>query len=88
MAAVRPDGAFYSADFREFILPYDRVRTSPSPDDTLLEFLVPACLIVRGAKNGSHFFGNVRKWRHVKVANHGERQVAVLPTHPNLASLK
>jgi hypothetical protein len=34
----RPDGAFYSADFREFILPYARVRESSSPDSTLLEF--------------------------------------------------
>lgn len=38
-ARVRPDGAFYSTDFGEFIFPYDRVRESPSPDDTLLEFL-------------------------------------------------
>jgi uncharacterized protein DUF5996 len=38
-ARVRPDGAFYSTDFGEFILPYDRVRESASPDDTLLEFL-------------------------------------------------
>ena len=38
-APVRPDGAFYSADLREFLLPYDVVRESPSPDDTLLEFL-------------------------------------------------
>ncbi len=38
-AAVRPEGAFYSNDFREFILPYDVVRQSASPDDTLLEFL-------------------------------------------------
>ncbi|MCA1562097.1 MAG: DUF5996 family protein [Acidobacteria bacterium] len=36
---VRPDGAFYSRDFREFILPYDVVRESRTPDDTLLEFL-------------------------------------------------
>jgi hypothetical protein len=36
---VKPEGAFYSADFREFILPYDVVRQSPSPDDTLLDFL-------------------------------------------------
>jgi hypothetical protein len=36
---VRPDGAFYSPDFREFILPYDRVRESSTPDETLLEFL-------------------------------------------------
>jgi Family of unknown function (DUF5996) len=38
-ARVRPEGAFYSPDFREFVFPYDRVRESSSPDDTLLEFL-------------------------------------------------
>jgi hypothetical protein len=36
---VRPDGAFYSPELREFLLPYDRVRESSSPDETLLEFL-------------------------------------------------
>jgi hypothetical protein len=35
---VRPEGAFYSADFREFILPYDAVRESRDPDETLLAF--------------------------------------------------
>lgn len=38
-APVRPAGAFYHADLREFLLPYDVVRESSSPDDTLLEFL-------------------------------------------------
>jgi hypothetical protein len=38
-AAVKPEGAFYSNDFREFVLPYDIVRQSKSPDETLLEFL-------------------------------------------------
>jgi hypothetical protein len=38
-AAVRPDGAFYHADLREFLLPYDQVQQAPSPDDMLLEFL-------------------------------------------------
>ncbi len=38
-ARVGPEGAFYSKDYGEFILPYDRVRESPSPDETLLEFL-------------------------------------------------
>ncbi len=38
-AAVKPDAAFYSNDFREFLLPYDAVRTAESPDDTLIEFL-------------------------------------------------
>ena len=38
-ARVRPDGAFYSPDLREFILPYARVRESAKPDDTLRDFL-------------------------------------------------
>lgn len=38
-ATVRPDAAFYSEEFREFILPYDYVRQADSPDDVVLEFL-------------------------------------------------
>jgi hypothetical protein len=38
-ASIQPAGAFYSNDLREFILPYDIVRESESPDETLLEFL-------------------------------------------------
>ena len=38
-AAVRPDGAFFSKELGEFILPYDIVRTSAAPDTALLEFL-------------------------------------------------
>jgi Family of unknown function (DUF5996) len=38
-ATVRPEAAFYSRDLREFILPYDAVRTARSPDETLLDFL-------------------------------------------------
>jgi hypothetical protein len=38
-ASARPDAAFYSADFREFILPYDVVRQAEDPDRTLLDFL-------------------------------------------------
>jgi hypothetical protein len=38
-ASVKPDGAFYSSDLQEFVLPYDMVREAASPDDTLLEFL-------------------------------------------------
>jgi len=37
-ARVRPDGAFYNKEFGEFVLPYDRVRESASPEETLLEF--------------------------------------------------
>ncbi|HEY2796898.1 MAG TPA: DUF5996 family protein [Thermoanaerobaculia bacterium] len=38
-APVRPVAAFYSTDLKEFLLPYDAVRTAESPDDALLEFL-------------------------------------------------
>jgi len=38
-APIRPADAFYSTDFREFVLAYDVVRQAPSPDDTFLEFL-------------------------------------------------
>jgi hypothetical protein len=38
-ARVTPPSAFYSTDLREFILPYDVVRQSASPDETLLDFL-------------------------------------------------
>ena len=38
-ARVTPAPAFYSKDLREFLLPYDAVRTAASPDDVLLEFL-------------------------------------------------
>jgi hypothetical protein len=36
---VQPAEAFYHQDLKEFILPYETVRTSKSPDDTLLDFL-------------------------------------------------
>jgi hypothetical protein len=36
---VKPESAFYSSDLREFILPYDAVRLSATPDETLLDFL-------------------------------------------------
>lgn len=38
-APIRPGDAFYSPELREFILAYDVVRRSGSPDSTLLEFL-------------------------------------------------
>ncbi|WP_020579157.1 DUF5996 family protein [Actinopolymorpha alba] len=36
---VGPDGAFYSEQYKEFMLPYETVRTSDDPDRRLLEFL-------------------------------------------------
>jgi hypothetical protein len=38
-AAVQPREAYYSNELREFVLPYDAVRNSKSPDETLLRFL-------------------------------------------------
>lgn len=38
-ARVRPDAAFYSPDLREFVLPYEAVRTAARPDEMLLDFL-------------------------------------------------
>jgi hypothetical protein len=38
-ATVRPATAFYSNDLREFVLPYDAVRTAAAPDEMLLDFL-------------------------------------------------
>jgi uncharacterized protein DUF5996 len=35
---IRPAEAFYSQDLREFLLPYEAVRTATDPDRVLLEF--------------------------------------------------
>jgi hypothetical protein len=37
-AKIRPDATFYEAKLREFILPYDAVRTAEKPNEVLLEF--------------------------------------------------
>jgi hypothetical protein len=39
---VGPDGAFYHPEARELILPYEAVRRSREPDQTLLQFLQSA----------------------------------------------
>jgi hypothetical protein len=38
-AQVSPAGAGYDSSLREFVLPYDEVRTAKSPDAALLDFL-------------------------------------------------
>ena len=38
-ARVSPSGARYDASLREFVLPYDEVRTATSPETALLDFL-------------------------------------------------
>jgi hypothetical protein len=38
-APIRPKEAYYNTDLREFVLPYEAVRTAERPGQTLLEFL-------------------------------------------------
>ena len=38
-AAIRPAGASYNTEFKIFVLPYESVRTAPSPEAALTEFL-------------------------------------------------
>jgi len=37
-AKIQPDAAFYETKLREFILPYDAVRTAEKPDQVLVDF--------------------------------------------------
>jgi len=37
-AKVKPEAASYNKQLKEFVLPYDAVRSAKSPDETLLEF--------------------------------------------------
>ena len=41
-AAIQPDPAFYHPDISEFILPYEEVRRSTSPDQMILSFFQSA----------------------------------------------
>ena len=36
--SIRPVGAYYSRELADFILPYEAVRSTSSPDDTVLDF--------------------------------------------------
>ena len=36
---MQPDAAFYHAEMGEFILPYEAVRRSPSPEQALRSFV-------------------------------------------------
>ena len=37
-SAIRPSAAYYHADLKEFLLPYEAVRTSEDPERDLLAF--------------------------------------------------
>jgi hypothetical protein len=36
---IRPEGAFYHQEMKEFLLYYEDVRQSPSPESALMEFM-------------------------------------------------
>jgi hypothetical protein len=36
---IKPAAGFYSQEMKEFLLPYDAVRQSPSPEEALMDFL-------------------------------------------------
>ncbi|MEJ2093130.1 MAG: DUF5996 family protein [Syntrophobacterales bacterium] len=58
---VQPREAYYHKELGEFILPYEVVRTSPTPDETLLAFL----------QNTYEAAANLGKWDRASL----ERQV-------------
>jgi hypothetical protein len=37
-AAIRPEAAYYNGELADFILPYEAVRSAPSPDEAVLDF--------------------------------------------------
>ena len=37
-AKVEPEAASYNPQLKEFVLPYEKMRTAPNPDDALLQF--------------------------------------------------
>jgi len=60
-ARVQPDAAYYSQDLKEFILPYEAVRTASRPDELLLEFLQST--YEAGANLGGWDRGNLERSR-------------------------
>ena len=54
---IQPREAFYSPEMREFMLPYDTVRTAPSPDSVLLAFL----------QSTYEAAANLSKWERAKL---------------------
>jgi hypothetical protein len=75
-APVKPDSAFYSDDLREFILPYDRIRESKSPDETLLEFLQTT---YEAAANLAQWDrGALERSEHPKIGSKAQSGVALI----------
>ncbi len=60
-ALVRPAAASWNATLREFVLPYEAVRTSATPDETLLEFL----------QSTYEAAANLADWDRAALEHHG-----------------
>ena len=71
-AEVRPGAAFYSGELREFLLPYDTVRESDSPDDTLLDFL----------QTTYEAAANLGKWDRSSLERNSDSSSAIEPGFP------
>ena len=67
-ATVRPVEAAWNAAMREFILPYEAVRTADQPDRVLLEFL----------QSTYEAAANLARWDRAGL----ERQIDLAPAHP------
>ena len=65
-AHVQPAEAFYNKDLGEFLLPYDVVRKSARPDDTLLAFL----------QSTYEAAADLAKWDRAALENNGFGQVS------------
>ena len=66
-ASVQPGAAFYSSDLREFVLPYQVVQQSDSPDGILLEFL----------QTTYDSAANLGKWDRSSLERGGNKKSAV-----------
>ena len=66
--AVEPEDAYYSKEYKQFLLPYEAVRTAPDPDAALLRFLdTTYCAAAeRGDWNRAALETDPHRWDHVR----------------------
>jgi len=69
-----PADAYYDMTFKEFILPYDKVRAAANPDVALLEFLSATMQLPLRAATGI-----ARRWNAPWVFQRGFRPLAEAP---------
>lgn len=63
---VGPDGAYYSDQYRQFLLPYENIRTAEDPDAALLTFLGSTyeAAAERGGWDRAALEGDPTRWDH------------------------